>query len=152
VLNINPITYFILSIIILISIAIFAYQNGRSNCISEYQAKHVESLTRAIEQANEQAAIDAEILQSAIERKAENETRTNILTKEVVKYVASTPVLTDCALDDCGMCLATAAAKSADPSDCPCGTDVSVHATGSSDEQHDGRIARELYRNSEPPK
>ena len=145
--NVNFIPWSLVALVLLIVGGLWAYNQGVTNCHNEAQAKHAESLTRAIAQANEQAALDAEILQAASERKATHELRTKILTKTVTKYVASKPIYADCALDSCGLCLATAAANATDSKDCPCGTDAAMPATGSATEQHDGGIAGELYRN-----
>ncbi len=128
-MNINPIPYGVLALILFVVGGLWAYHKGGLDCRNEYQAKHAESLTRAIEQANEQAAIDAEILQAASERKATHEIRTKILTKTVTRHVASTPVFTNCTLDPCGLCLANAAANATDSSGCPCGVNASMSAT-----------------------
>jgi len=127
-ININPIPWSFVVLSVFIAGSLWLYSKGATDCHNEYQAKHAESLTRAITQANEQAAIDAGILQAASERKATREVRTKILTKTVTRHVASTPVFTDCTLDACGLCLSIAAANATDSTSCPCGLDASMPA------------------------
>lgn len=150
-ININPIPYGILMLVLFVAGGLWLYNKGATDCSTEYQAKHAESLTRAIAQANEQAAIDAGILQAASERQATHEVRTTILTKTVTRHVASTPIFTSCSVSECGLCLALAAANATDSAACPCGVDASMPAPRRTAERDDGRTAGELHRNSEPP-
>jgi len=149
-ININPIPWSFVVLSVFIAGSLWLYSKGATDCRNEYQAKHAESLTRAITQANEQAAIDAGILRSASERKATHEIRTKILTKTVTRHVASTPIFTDCTLDPCGLCLAIAAANATDSAACPCGVDASMSAPRSTEERDNGGAVGELHRNSEP--
>jgi len=149
-ININPIPWSFVVLSVFIAGSLWLYSKGATDCRNEYQAKHAESLTRAITQANEQAAIDASILQAASERKATREVRTKILTKTVTRYVASTPVFTDCTLDPCGLCLSIAAANATDSTACPCGLDASMPAARSTAERDNGGTVGIVHRNSEP--
>jgi len=149
-ININPIPYGILMLVLFVVGGLWLYSKGATDCHNEYQAKHAESLARAITQANEQAAIDANILQAASERKATHEVRTKILTKTVTRHVASTPIFTDCTLDPCGLCLSLAAANATDSAACPCGLDASMPAAGSTAERGNGGTVGIVHRNSEP--
>jgi len=149
-ININPITYGILTLILFVVGGFWLYNKAATDCRNEYQAKHAESLTRAITQANEQSAIDASILRAASERQATHEIRTKILTKTVTRHVASTPVFTDCTLDHCGLCLALAAANATDSATCPCGLDASMPAHRSTAERDNGGTVGIVHRNSEP--
>lgn len=148
--NVNFIPWILVALVILIVGGLWAYNQGATDCRNEYQAKHAESLTRAIAQANEQAAIDASILQAASERKATHEIRTQILTKTVTRHVASTPIFTDCSVSECGLCLATAAANATDSAGCPCGTDADMPTAGSTTERDNGGIAGIVHRDSQP--
>jgi hypothetical protein len=150
-ININPIPYGILMLILFVAGGFWLYNKAATDCRNEYQAKQAESLTRAIAQANEQAAIDAGILRAASERQATHEIRTQILTKTVTRHVASTPVFTSCSVSECGLCLALAAANATDSSTCPCGLDASMPAPGSAAERDNGGTAGELHRDGEPP-
>jgi len=149
-ININPIPWSFVVLSVFIAGSLWLYSKGATDCHNEYQAKHAESLTRAITQANEQAAIDAGILQAASERKATHEVRTKILTKTVTRHVASTPVFTDCTLDPLRAVPLFAAANATDSTSCPCGLDASMPAARSTEERDNGGAVGELHRNSEP--
>ena len=147
--NVNFIPWSLVALVLLIAGGLWAYNKGATDCRIEAQAKHTESLTRAIAQANEQAAIDASILQAASERKATHEVRTQILTKTVTRHVASNPIFYDCVIDACGLCLATAAANATDSTGCPCGVDASLSSAGSATERDNGGIAEIVHRDSQ---
>jgi len=150
-ININPIPWSFVVLSVFIAGGFWLYSKGATDCHNKYQAKHAESLVRAIVQTIEQAAIDAEIMQAESERKATHEVRTKILIKTVTRHVASTPIFTSCSVSECGLCLALAAANATDSTACPCGVDASMPAPRSAAERDNGGTTGGLHRNSEPP-
>jgi len=147
-ININPIPYGILTLILFVVGGLWLYSKGATDCRNEYQARHAESLTRAIAQANEQAAIDAEILQAASERDAVSQKINEKIITKVVRYVSLNPSPPACDLDDCRMCLKHSAAIGTDPAGCPCGTNDAVRITGGIAEPIKGRSALRLHGDS----
>lgn len=108
-----------------------AYLKGAKDARLEAEAERLAAVQRAIRQASEQAAIDAEILRAAGERQQANETRSRTIIKTVVKHVQSAPDhYRDCRLDACGMCLARSAADGSDGASCPCTADAPLPAAG----------------------
>jgi len=148
VININPIPYGILMLVLFVAGGIWLYNKGATDCRTEYQAKHAESLTRAITQANEQAAIDASILRAASERDAVSQKINEKIITKVVRYVSLNPSPPACDLDDCRMCLKHSAAIGTDPAGCPCGTNDVVRITGGIAEPITGRSALRLHGDS----
>ncbi len=113
---------------LLFGAVVFAgYRLGVSGC----EADKLESTRRAIEQANEQAAQDAELNTQASAKAAALEQKTRIVIKESVRYVASKPSPVACNLDACRMCLDAAVSRGDDGKDCPCRPDVALPTAGS---------------------
>ena len=78
----------------------------------------IEATQRTIKQANEQAAIDADILSAASANQAAMQTKQRIIIKEVVRHVATNPDYSACKLDAYGMCLAQSAASGGSGENC----------------------------------
>jgi len=109
------------------AVAFVGYRLGMSGC----EADKLESTRRAIEQFNVQAAQDAELNAQASTKAAALETKTRIVIKESVRYVASKPSPVACNLDACRLCLDAAVSRGDDGKDCPCRSDVALPAAGS---------------------
>lgn len=146
----NPMLEVAAAVALLAIIAGGAYLKGAKDARLEAEAAQLEAVQRAIRQASEQAAIDAEILRAAGERQQALETRTRTLIKTVVKHVEK-PVYRDCRLDACGLCIARAAADGADGAACPCAADAPLPAAGAAHGREHGGTAGGVHRNSHAP-
>lgn len=148
--NINPIPWSVVVLAASVAGGIWLYQAGSSACDNRWKAQHAESLTRAIEQANEQAVIDVGIVAAHTRAQAKADARARIITKTVIKHVKSHPVYVDCSLDPVGLCLARSAASGTTGEECTAQPDAGVPAAGSTRERDDGRAVGKLYRDRQP--
>lgn len=100
------------------------------------QKSQMENVNRAISQANERAAEDAEILRASEQVRVIEQTRTIIRVKEAARHVAENPDLYARRLDACGVCLARTAAAGTDPSACACESDGAPATATRSGQRH----------------
>ena len=89
--------------------------------MAEYKGQQavIDASRRAIEQANEQGSIDAEILSTATQKQDSLQQKKRIIIKEIVRHVASNPDIYARSLDARGLCLAQSAARGESGEDCP---------------------------------
>jgi len=146
---------------ILAIIAGGAYIKGAKDARLEADAQRLQAVERAIQQANEQARIDAEILTAAAERSAAIQTKTRTIIKRVQAHVQPKTAADSgghvdsryrsCTLDPVGLCLAREAAAGRDGAACPGRADAALPAAGITGGRDDGRDAGELRGNGDAP-
>lgn len=125
------------------------YLKGLADAEAAAKAERLAAVERAIAQAAEQAAIDAEILRAHAARQQAMQGRAQRLMKAVVKHVEK-PVYRDCRLDACGLCLAHAAAEGADGAACPCGPDDALPGPGGAGGREPGQPVVGLRGDGDP--
>lgn len=136
----NPLVEVVGAGLVLAALVGGGYLKGRADAEAAAKAYRLAAVERAIAQAAEQAAIDAEILRDHAARQQAMQGRAQRLIKTVVKHV-QTPVYRECRLDACGLCLAHAAARGADGAACPCGADDALPGPGGAGGREPGQPA-----------
>lgn len=101
------------------------YLEGVARCEAASTREKLAAVGRAIEQTNALAAQDAEVAETYEKTRVIREIRFRNIEKEV-RHEVEKPVYRECNLDDCGLCLAAAAARGEAGTDCPCQPDHSL--------------------------
>ncbi len=141
----------ILLAVLAILAGVFAagYRDGVARCEAQANRDKLAAVARAIEQAAQLAAQDAEISANYENTRVVREIKYREIERKVRDEVEKT-VYSACRLDACGLCLATAAARDEAGADCPCQPDYSLRGdVAGTPQQLDGRAAGSLHSGGE---
>lgn len=140
-------TFLLVTALVVLSAAL-GWQSGKHSAERVAEREKAQAVARAIKQAEDQAAIDRELLMAAADEAEAISASAHSITEEVVRYVAMEPVLPAvCALDAFSLCLARAAATGGDPKKCPRKPVAALPGPGPATRAADERAADDVREN-----